>query len=783
MMGKYKRWKERISTSPSGRHLGHFHALFCPLKANDDEERDNLEGMRIDIIDLHSTMLQTAYDNEHVYKRWEYILTCMLGKDTGIPRIHRLRIIHLYECDLNLLFALFFRELDQHCEDNYLMNKGIYGCRPNRRAIDPVFVDVTQTELSMVQRSILVRFNNDATACFDRILVHLLNLCLRSYGMPRKLTSILGKLLEAAKYAIKTGIGISKQTYQHTKESPAYGSGQGSGALAQGWGKIASTAFDAHDKFGHGSIYSDPWRLCVVILGMLGYVDDNNITNNGREGETVADVIKRTQHDAQLWNDLLRATGGALNLEKYFTQVLDYKFALNGGPVIAPADPSIKILIQDRLYKHDVVLAPISPFKTYRFLRTEQGVSQHQRQQHRILMKKSSYHVRRLVCSAMSPRCAWVHYTAVFQSIIGYPLSMCHMSPPQLHSLQQKYISALLNKIGIIRTHPHSLVFGPSAYGGIGCNDLRIEQGLSSVENIIRQLRTPGYGKDIATVFLLWIQHASGLSRPLLQYPSIHAPHLEGYYYANMRRFLARSNGSLEIDCVPQPTKERDGDEYIMDVVCSPSDVATLKTELLLHYTDMDIRKIYWCKSYLQVKRISDLCTADGTFVLPNIQKGERSIRQCSSRLREINQQRPNDASWGVWRRFLKTICTTEMDPMYNMCTEGIEKIKETGTRLRLCRPLGNWLVTAKKSERLWPFYYSHSQNVLYRSFRKDWHKQGIFNYDCHQGNDEESFDYAKCDNVDILSKTPFKDGEFHFTRQWNYSRNRLHRPHPSWEC
>jgi hypothetical protein len=53
-------------------------------------------------------MLQTAYDNEHVYKRWEYILTCMLGKDIGIPRIHRLRVIHLYECDLNLLFSIFF---------------------------------------------------------------------------------------------------------------------------------------------------------------------------------------------------------------------------------------------------------------------------------------------------------------------------------------------------------------------------------------------------------------------------------------------------------------------------------------------------------------------------------------------------------------------------------------------------------------------------------------------------------------------------------------------------
>jgi hypothetical protein len=295
MIGKYKRWKERTSTSPFGRHLGHFHALFMPLKAKDDEGTELLDALRTDIIELHALMLQTAYDNEHVYKRWEYILTSMLGKDSGIPRIHRLGLIHLYECDLSLLFAMFFRELDQHCEDNYLMNKGIYGCRPNRQAIDPVFVDVMQTELSMVQQSILVRFNNDATACFDRILVHVLTLCLRSYGMPKKLTTILGKLLEAAKYAIKTGIGISKETYQHSKESPAFGSGQGSGASAQGWGKIASNAFDAQDKFGHGYIYiyEDPWEKCLVVLGMLGYVDGNNITNNGRDGEKVQDVIKR----------------------------------------------------------------------------------------------------------------------------------------------------------------------------------------------------------------------------------------------------------------------------------------------------------------------------------------------------------------------------------------------------------------------------------------------------------------------------------------------------------
>ena len=28
MMNRYKKWNERTATSPSGRHLGHFHALF-----------------------------------------------------------------------------------------------------------------------------------------------------------------------------------------------------------------------------------------------------------------------------------------------------------------------------------------------------------------------------------------------------------------------------------------------------------------------------------------------------------------------------------------------------------------------------------------------------------------------------------------------------------------------------------------------------------------------------------------------------------------------------------
>ena len=110
-------------------------------------------------------MLQIAALRSHVYKRWTYILTCVIKNDEGSAKIHRLRVIHLYKCDLNLLLRLFLRELNQHCEDNNLINNGTYGSRANRQAVDPVIVDVTQTEIAQITRTILVRFNNDATAC------------------------------------------------------------------------------------------------------------------------------------------------------------------------------------------------------------------------------------------------------------------------------------------------------------------------------------------------------------------------------------------------------------------------------------------------------------------------------------------------------------------------------------------------------------------------------------------------------------------------------------------
>ena len=140
-----------------------------------------LEEKRELIINVHFMMLQIVVKNQHVYTWWRNIVTCMIEKDIGSAKIHQLRVIYLYKCDLNLLLGLYMREIDQHCEDNHLFNKGSYGGRPVRRSIDSFIADVTQVEIVMITRRILVRFNNNAAACFDRIMPHILCLCLQSY--------------------------------------------------------------------------------------------------------------------------------------------------------------------------------------------------------------------------------------------------------------------------------------------------------------------------------------------------------------------------------------------------------------------------------------------------------------------------------------------------------------------------------------------------------------------------------------------------------------------------
>ena len=85
-----------------------------------------------------------------------------------------------------------------------------------------------------------------------------------------------------------------------------------------------------------------------------------------------------------------------------------------------------------------------------------------------------------------------------------------------------------------------------------------------------------------------------------------------------------------------------------MEVACNDNNIP-----------DIDIKKFFYCKSYLQVKWISDICNIDGSEVLKLVKNGVQSIRKSSSYNEEVVQDQPGSKTWTIWQNFLrKHICT-----------------------------------------------------------------------------------------------------------------------------
>ena len=147
-LAKLRRWDERTSTSPSGLHLGHFHALWRNHGLpHSNHQRELVEGGQQQLTEARVALLNYAMRHGYSFRRWKKVVNVMLAKDPGKPKIHRLRVIHLYEADYNLLLAVKWRQGMHHAEDKALLHPGLYGSRPGRSAMDPVLLEVWQNEI------------------------------------------------------------------------------------------------------------------------------------------------------------------------------------------------------------------------------------------------------------------------------------------------------------------------------------------------------------------------------------------------------------------------------------------------------------------------------------------------------------------------------------------------------------------------------------------------------------------------------------------------------------
>jgi hypothetical protein len=333
-------WNEKTTTSPSGRHLGHYKLLtILPVF---DKNNNNLSEQLLQLY-YNITKIMTKLGKS--LNRWKNISTMMIEKDKGSPKITRLREILLYEADYNLILKVVWaRKTVWAAHNKQVLHPGQAGSRPGKRAIDVVIQKEIKYLYARTTKTLLGTIDNDAASCYDRIICNLAMLISKYYGVPDRYCELQANNLHYSKYTTRTALGDSSNYYQHTESTPIHGTGQGSCASPAIWLLISSFIMTLLQKMASGmTIEGISPEDKEIIQWIEGFVDNTSIFTNTDFEETDIKVLReKLKNDGTIWSGLLKATGGKLELKKCFYYLLGWKWNINGTAIpmtIRETDP------------------------------------------------------------------------------------------------------------------------------------------------------------------------------------------------------------------------------------------------------------------------------------------------------------------------------------------------------------------------------------------------------------------------------------------------------------
>jgi hypothetical protein len=87
---------------------------------------------------VHMHLINHAISQKHAFEQWKKVANFMIFKEPGNTKTHRLRVIHRYEADLNLIWGVNWQALTHHGIDNHLFSPWQFGGLPGQDTLTPI---------------------------------------------------------------------------------------------------------------------------------------------------------------------------------------------------------------------------------------------------------------------------------------------------------------------------------------------------------------------------------------------------------------------------------------------------------------------------------------------------------------------------------------------------------------------------------------------------------------------------------------------------------------------
>jgi hypothetical protein len=179
-----------------------------------------------------------------------------------------------------------------------------------------------------------------------------------------------------------------------------------------------------------------------------------------------------------------------------------------------------------------------------------------------------------------------------------------------------------------------------------------------------------------------WAQLQAGISRSIFEDVSTPLPHLEAKWLVSLRTFLDGMQGWLELDKDYVLPFQRTHDKFIMDEIIASN-----------LFTPNEIKILNYCRLFLQALTISDLTLPGGIFLDPAMLSGHLSDQSSRTRMIAVNQGRPNNAAWKLWKKANRLW---------------------SWSNGKLIVPLQDWLLPLDEQRRQQTFCLDREEQILY---------------------------------------------------------------------
>ena len=325
------------------------------------------------------------------------------------------------------------------------------------------------------QQTIAIQ-QNDASACYDRIIANHASINSRREGTPKRVCKLRANTLHSTNFHIQTSLGTSKESYSH-QQYPIHGSGQGSGSAGNEFTFISVPIIKTIEDTSPGWKSINPNNDNKWKSHMSVFVDDsrNFVTAKERTNSKSPELCKLLQHAAQSWEHLLSTSGGKLNPSKCVFYILQWTFQPDGTSMVDNTS-AFKISITSSETKESINVPHLHPDQPVTYLGHTSQPDGKQSAPFQLVLSKTKNFARRILSTNMSRQLIAMTNISIINPTFTYPLTSTCFNDQQIDIIHKSIHLTVIAGMGYSSKWPKALRYDTHKYSSLKLENFGLEQ-------------------------------------------------------------------------------------------------------------------------------------------------------------------------------------------------------------------------------------------------------------------------------------------------------------------